>query len=91
MNAKVTIDGTGRVVIPKKMRDALRLSPGDALTIESDGDGVTLRPERTQSVMRKERGIWVFRTGRSISAAETDEALAASREARSRALYGSDE
>jgi len=90
MNAKVTIDGTGRVVIPKKMRDALRLSPGDALTIESDGDGVTLRPERPQATMRKKRGIWVFHSGRSISAEETDQLLADLRESRDRSLYGSE-
>jgi len=89
MNAKVTIDGTGRVVIPKKLRDELRLTAGDSLTVESDGEGVTLRPVRPEARMRKKHGIWVFHSGRSISAAETDQVLADLREERDRSLYGS--
>jgi AbrB family looped-hinge helix DNA binding protein len=75
MSTTVTLDKAGRVVIPKTLRDALRLAPGDALALESDGDRVTLRPIRSASAMRKEHGIWVFRGGRKVSAAETDEAL----------------
>lgn len=82
MNTKVTIDGAGRVVIPKDLRDTLRLAAGDTLDLESDGEQVTLRPERAASPMRKERGIWVFRSGTKISAAETNSVLNAVREGR---------
>lgn len=82
MNAKVTIDGAGRVVIPKDLRDALRLAPGDTLNLESDGEQVTLRPERAASPMHKEKGIWIFHSGEKISVAETNSVLSAIREGR---------
>jgi AbrB family looped-hinge helix DNA binding protein len=33
MNTTVTIDKAGRVVIPKEIRDELRLEPGDSLAL----------------------------------------------------------
>ena len=75
MNTILTIDSAGRVVIPKTLRDELRLAPGDTLALESDGERLTLRPVRSGSALHKEHGIWVFRSGRKISAEETDRAL----------------
>jgi AbrB family looped-hinge helix DNA binding protein len=74
------------VVIPKALRDELRLAPGDALTLEFDGDGLTLRPVRSASALRKEHGIWVFRSGRKLTAAETDRELENLRQKRERDL-----
>jgi AbrB family looped-hinge helix DNA binding protein len=88
MNTKVTLDNAGRVVIPKSLRDELRLAPGDSLTLESDGDHLMLRPVRSSSPLRKKRGIWVFHGGRKISAAETDRALQSVRQERDRELDG---
>ena len=85
----VTLDSTGRVVIPKGFRDELHLEPGDTLMVESDGEGVTLRPVRPEARMRKEQGIWVFYGGAAVSAEEIDQAIADMREARSRSLFGS--
>ncbi len=82
MNTIVTLDKAGRVVIPKTLRDALRLAPGDTLAVESDGDRVTLRPVRSASALRKEHGIWVFRGGRKLTAAETEAALESLRQKR---------
>lgn len=84
MNTTVKLDKAGRVVIPKPLRDELRLAPGDSLALESEGDRVTLRPVRSGSAMRKEQGIWVFRTGKKVSAAETDRALEKLRQERDR-------
>lgn len=89
MNAKAILDSGGRVVIPKPLRDALRLRPGDVLSLESDGERMTLRPVRSQSAMQKERGVWVFRSGQPISAAETDDALRAIRDSRGLSERGS--
>ena len=91
MNTKVTLDKAGRVVIPKRLRDALRLTPGDSLTLESDGNEVTLRPVRSGAALRKERGIWVFRGGAKLTAAETDRALQDSRLDRDLELGGLDD
>lgn len=89
MNATVTIDSAGRVVIPKPLRDELGLAPGDTLSLESDGERVMLRPVRSSSSLRKEQGIWVFRSGRTIAAGETDQVLDALREERNSAALRS--
>jgi AbrB family looped-hinge helix DNA binding protein len=89
MNTIVTLDKAGRVVIPKTLRDELRLAPGDTLALESDGERVTLRPVRSASALRKEQGIWVFRSGRKLSAEETDQLLENLRQERDRKARGS--
>ena len=88
MSTTVTLDNAGRVVIPKSLRDELRLAPGDTLAMELDGDRVTLRAIRSASVMRKKRGIWVFHGDRKISAVETDRALEGLRQERDQKMRG---
>ena len=75
MNAKVTIDAAGRVVLPKPLRDELDLGPGDTLDLELTGEKITLRPVRGGAPLSKERGVWVFRTGQPLSADITDNIL----------------
>jgi AbrB family looped-hinge helix DNA binding protein len=58
MTTTVTIDKAGRVVIPKEIRDGLRLEAGDTLAVESEGERVTLRPVRGVAPLQKERGVW---------------------------------
>ncbi|MGH7102926.1 MAG: AbrB/MazE/SpoVT family DNA-binding domain-containing protein [Acetobacteraceae bacterium] len=74
MDSKVTLDQAGRIVLPKKLRDALHLSPGDTLDLSMQGDAVTLRPRRGASPLQKKQGVWVFSTGRSMTSDETAEA-----------------
>ena len=88
MNAKVTLDRAGRVVLPKTLRDAMHLSPGDTLDLTVKGDEVTLRPRRGAAPLQKERGVWVLRTGQGLSAGETEAALRAVRAQRQRQLAG---
>ncbi|MGA3212235.1 MAG: AbrB/MazE/SpoVT family DNA-binding domain-containing protein [Terriglobales bacterium] len=90
MTTTVTLDRAGRVVIPKILRDELRLEPGDTLSLESEGERVTLLPVRSSSPLRKERGVWVFRSGRKISAAETERTLREIREQRDRSHRGTE-
>ncbi len=75
MRSKVPLDRAGRVVLPKTLRDDLRLSPGDTLDLTVKGDEVTLRPRRVATPLQKERGVWVFRTGKPLTADETEETL----------------
>ncbi|MDN5869877.1 MAG: AbrB/MazE/SpoVT family DNA-binding domain-containing protein [Nitrococcus sp.] len=75
MNTTVKLDKRGRIVIPKPLRDELRLLPGDSLALEAAGDQITLRRMRSGSAMREEHGVWVFRSGAKASAAETARAL----------------
>lgn len=42
MTATITIDKAGRLVLPKAMRDKLRLRPGSRLTADLVGDKIEL-------------------------------------------------
>ena len=75
MSSTVTLDRAGRVVLPKALRDEMRLSPGDTLDVAVKGDEVTLRPRRGATPLQKERGVWVFRTGKPLTADETEATL----------------
>ncbi|HUL16387.1 MAG TPA: AbrB/MazE/SpoVT family DNA-binding domain-containing protein [Terriglobales bacterium] len=60
MATKISVDKAGRVVLPKPVRDRLRLAAGDELELESEGERITLRPVRAKALLRKECGIWVY-------------------------------
>jgi AbrB family looped-hinge helix DNA binding protein len=79
MTGKVTLDHAGRVVLPKAVRDELRLSPGDTLDLTVKGEDVTLRPRRAATPLQKEQGVWVLRTGRPITPEETQSVVRALR------------
>ena len=82
MATHLTIDKAGRIVIPKSLREELRLEPGDSLEMESAGEAITLRPLRGTGPLVKEHGVWVFHGGQPLPAATTDEALQQLREER---------
>jgi AbrB family looped-hinge helix DNA binding protein len=63
MKTRHTMDKAGRVVIPKPLREKLRLEPGDALEVESGGEQITLRPARGARPIRNGHGILVLDTG----------------------------
>jgi len=90
MSARLVIDKAGRVVIPKPLREELRLEPGDALEVESAGEQITLRPVRGTGALAKEHGVWVFRIGKPLPASVTDELLQRIREERDLANLGED-
>ncbi len=87
MVAKVTLDKTGRLVIPKSVRRQLRLEPGDSLALESQDEQMTLTPIRPPVGLKKEHGVWVYRSGqiRKFSATEL---VDQDREMRIRELIG---
>ena len=60
VTTKIPVDKAGRVVLPKSLREKMRLEPGDELAVESEGDVITLRPVRQQALLKKEYGIWVY-------------------------------
>ncbi len=88
MTAKLTLDKAGRVVIPKPLRDELRLSSGDSLEIESQGDELILRPVREAATMFKEDGMWVIKTGKPLSVGEVDAVIESVRDERHRQILG---
>lgn len=60
MTTKLTVDKAGRIVLPKPVRERLRLEAGDALHLEIDGEQISLSPVRPKVLLKKELGIWVF-------------------------------
>jgi len=60
MATKISIDKAGRVVLPKSLREKMRVEAGDDLLVETEGDRITLRPIRQAAPLVKEFGIWVY-------------------------------
>ena len=67
MRNHLTIDDVGRIVIPKAVRQRLRLSPGDALELHSDDDHLVLTPIRPKTPMIKKQGIWIHSPNGSLA------------------------
>jgi AbrB family looped-hinge helix DNA binding protein len=88
MTTTVTIDKAGRVVIPKEIRDELRLEAGDTLALESEGERVTLQPIHGGTPLQKERGVWVFHGGKPLSLDEANQIVRDAREPRDRRNTG---
>ncbi len=82
MNATLTMDKAGRVVLPKPVREELHLGAGDSLELEISEDQIVLRPVRRTPQMRKRDGIWVFRTGQPVSASSVNETIRQMRDER---------
>jgi AbrB family looped-hinge helix DNA binding protein len=75
MNANLTIDKAGRIVLPKPVRDKLQILPGDQLKMETDDDRIVLRPARGSAQLRKKHGIWVYHSDEPLTAAAVRETL----------------
>jgi AbrB family looped-hinge helix DNA binding protein len=75
MASQVTLDKAGRIVLPKSLRDELRLEAGDTLEVEVSSDEITLRPSRGHAQLRKKHGIWVYRSGEPLTQATVDKTV----------------
>jgi AbrB family looped-hinge helix DNA binding protein len=84
MPTKISIDKAGRVVLPKPLREKMRVEPGDHLLVEAEDDRITLRPVRREALLKKEHGIWVYQGEPSDSS--IPELIDAEREKRIRGL-----
>ncbi|MGA3195457.1 MAG: AbrB/MazE/SpoVT family DNA-binding domain-containing protein [Terriglobales bacterium] len=87
MNAILSVDQAGRLVLPKPVREQLQLEPGESLEIESFDDHIVLRPVRGNATSYKRQGILVFRTG-PLKAAVVDETIRKVRKERERQILG---
>ena len=65
MHTKTTLDRFGRVLVPKKVRTELGISPGDPLEIESRDGGILIKPIHDEPCLVDKDGVLVF-TGTSM-------------------------
>ncbi len=56
---EIKIDQAGRIVLPKKVRERLRLKAGSALQLEEKPDGLVLRRAEQGASLICSDGVWV--------------------------------
>ena len=57
MQKQAKITSKGQITVPREVRRALGVRPGDRLLFEGDEKGMKVRPARTESPFAKFRGI----------------------------------
>ena len=57
MQREAKITSKGQITVPREVRHALGVKPGDKLVFEQHGKEVSVRPVRSKSVFAKYRGI----------------------------------
>ena len=63
MNAIAEIDKAGRVVVPKKLREALHLAPGTRLSLRLEGESLVIQPESKPRGLYMKKGTLVYDAG----------------------------
>ncbi len=82
---EVTMDASGRVCIPKEIRETLGLSPGNKVVIESNGsDEIRLRPTTIETKLPEKSMSLVVLT--DANGDESEDVIAQEREARIREI-----
>lgn len=77
----VHIDKSGRIVIPKLLRDALGFLTDTPLALAAEGGNLTVKPAKETGRIKMKNGIPVWSSGGArISHEEVNAALEASRE-----------
>ncbi|MCE2425667.1 MAG: AbrB/MazE/SpoVT family DNA-binding domain-containing protein [Pseudomonadales bacterium] len=77
-----TIDGAGRLVVPKSLREQFNLTPGCELVIEAAANGITLRRADGEPALIRKQGILVHH-GTARVPVDIGEFVRAERRARS--------
>lgn len=60
---EVEIDKAGRIVVPKKIREAQRVRSGDRFQVETTVDGILLRPAYPETRLVEVNGLMVMAGG----------------------------
>src|SRR5271156_4365461 len=88
MNAIITMDKAGRIVLPKPVRDELQLQAGDSLELKISGEEITLRPVRAEMRLHREDGMWVFTTDQPLPENLVEDTMEAVRRERDEQILG---
>jgi AbrB family looped-hinge helix DNA binding protein len=75
MSAIVEIDKAGRIVIPKKMRDAMGLKAGTRLRLERTGDLLVMEPLADEAHLEMRDGLLVMVGGPPVTVEDVNEAI----------------
>jgi AbrB family looped-hinge helix DNA binding protein len=89
-DVQVSIDSTGRIVLPKKLREELAIKPGDLFTISVHGTAVTLTPnqERAGFVRKGKALVFSARPDATLTREATDALLSEVRQERLLHVFG---
>jgi|HubBroStandDraft_1064217.scaffolds.fasta_scaffold1425614_1 AbrB family looped-hinge helix DNA binding protein len=88
MNAIVEIDKSGRIVVPKKLRDELHLTPGTRLRIERAGEQIVLEQDYPEPRLELRDGLLVMVGGPPIGDDDVLDLIDKQRERRMRFVSG---
>jgi AbrB family looped-hinge helix DNA binding protein len=72
MNATAEIDKAGRLVVPKKIREALHLVPGTRLILRTEGESIIVQQESRPGGLYRKNGILVYDSGRAVAPESVD-------------------
>lgn len=86
---KLKVDKSGRIVVPKRIRDGLGMRPDAELEITPQSGGLFVRVVNEESALIKIDGIWVHR-GSLMPGANWDRAVEDVREERIASIFKSD-
>lgn len=87
MSTITEIDKAGRLVVPKKMRDALHLKAGTRLILDQRGESIIVRAESKPRGLYMKNGTWVHDAGLPASD-DVRDWIEADRDARMQAILG---